>query len=170
MLFPPNSALPVGNCRFNFNNCCLCLSSKNTSASPFDSWQSKVNSYVLSPWICPHVWPNQCRNPVLPCLHLSLVEIHTKLPVCFLIPQDLWYTEDTSQCRIAIWKKHIHKSMARPSFNFALYSKLADCPRFQSTTRNIDKRLDYYTWLPCVLQVPMIKRKKIWRKNAPHRP
>lgn len=170
MLFPPNSALPVGNCRFNFNNCCLCLSSKNTSASPFDSWQSKVNSYVLSPWICPHVWPNQCRNPVLPCLHLSLVEIHTKLPVCFLIPQDLWYTEDTSQCRIAIWRSISTSPWHVLLSNSALYSKLADHSLFDNAMRKIDVGLNHYTWLPCILQVPMIKRKKMWRKNAPHRP
>ena len=120
--------------------------------------------------ICPHVWPNQRRNPVLPCLHLSLVEIHTKLPVCFLIPQDLWYTEDTSQCRIAIWRSISTSPWHVLLSNSALYSKLADHSLFDNAMRKIDVGLNHYTWLPCILQVPMIKRKKMWRKNAPHRP
>ena len=120
--------------------------------------------------ICPHVWPNQCRNPVLPCLHLSLVEIHTKLPVCFFFFFDLWYTEDTSQCRIAIWRSISTSPWHVLLSNSALYSKLADHSLFDNAIRKIDVGLNYYTWLPCILQVPMIKRKKMWRKNAPHRP
>lgn len=116
--FPPNSALPVGNCRFNFNNCCLCLSSKNTSASPFDSWQSKVNSYVLSPWNLPTCLTQPVQESSV-TLSASFPGRNTHKIACMLFDtaRPLIYRRYIT-VQNSNMKKHIHQSMARPSLKF----------------------------------------------------